>query len=250
MPRIITFTSPKGGCGSSFVCASLWYILTNCNEKVMALDMCYEKCTLDYALGFQNDYVYTLSDVIAGSCSLEEAVSYSGNSCFLRSDYEQNGMDYDIAAQLLRESDYDYILIDMPPFSGDIAKGILSFSDELIIVSDCTAVSAKLCDSFLNDIGSVKARLVINKIIPSYIKDGIHLTVDELLDMLGIELLGLAPYDECVEIILKNGVSQGLEVELFREVFGNMALRLTGERIPAADIASKKPRNFLVKGRK
>jgi len=250
MPQIIAFTSPKGGCGSSFVCASLWYILAAKGKKVMALDMCFEKCTLDSALGFQNDYVYTLSDVMEGSCSMEDAASYMGNSSFLRTDYERNHIDYDRVLQLLKESDYDYILIDMLPFSGDIAKGVLSFSDELIIVSDCTSVSAGLCDTFLNNIDSVKTRLIINKIIPSYIKAGIHFTADELLDMLGIELLGLVPYDECVEIILKNGISNGLGKELLCEVFDNIALRLMGERVPAFDITGKKTRNFLVKGRK
>jgi len=53
-----------------------------------------------------------------------------------------------------------------------------------------------------------------------------------------------------VEIILKNGISNGLGKELLCEVFDNIALRLMGERVPAFDITGKKTRNFLVKGRK
>ncbi len=250
MTRIIAFTSPKGGCGSSFVCASLWYILTAKGKKVMALDMCFEKCTLDFALGFQNDYVYTLSDVLSDCCSIEEAAVHAGDSSFLRCDYEQRQLCYDRLAELIKDTDYDFVLIDMPSFSDDVVRGVLSFTDELVVVSDCTAASAKLCDLFLTGVGSVRTRLVINKIIPPYIKEGIHHTADELLDMLGIELLGLVPHDETAEIVLKDGTSCGLKTEMFCEVFGNIALRLMGERVPACDITGKKTRKILVKGRK
>ena len=101
MPRIITFTAPKGGCGSTFVSASLCYMFVQKSQRVLALDMCFERCTLDSALGFQNDYVYTLKDVTDGECTLKEAVCSFDGVDFVRCGYEKDCPDYEKIADVL-----------------------------------------------------------------------------------------------------------------------------------------------------
>ena len=96
MPRTIAFASPKGGCGATFVCAGIWQLLSQKNKRVTAVDMCFESCSLDYVLSFQNDYIYTLSDVLDASVSLDEALC-GKDAAFIRCDYEAEDFDFDKA---------------------------------------------------------------------------------------------------------------------------------------------------------
>ena len=113
MPEIITFISPKGGSGASFCCAGVWSLLMEKGHKVLAVDGCFEKCALDYALGFKSDYVYTMTDVTDGSCTPDEAMCVSENGSFIRFDYENNFFEADKAFEILKKSDFDYILVDI-----------------------------------------------------------------------------------------------------------------------------------------
>jgi len=236
MPRIITFTAPKGGCGSTFVSASLCYMFVQKSQRVLALDMCFERCTLDSALGFQNDYVYTLKDVTDGECTLKEAVCSFDGVDFVRCGYEKDCPDYEKIADVLKNSDYDFVIIDMPSFDDDIKEGVLSFSDQLVLVTDTSSVSQKMCDLYIKDTYFENTLLVVNKIIPSYIKMGIHMTLDEIVDAVGVSPIGLIEWSPCVDIVLKNGTVSGLYESRLYCAFSNIALRLMGERIPAMDI--------------
>jgi len=87
MSQFIAFVSPKGGSGATFACAGLWYSFAQKGKKVLAVDLCGKRASLDFALGFQNDSVYDVSDVVNGKCSLNEALCVSKvnpDACFLR----------------------------------------------------------------------------------------------------------------------------------------------------------------------
>ena len=101
MPEIITFMSPKGGSGATFVCAGVWATLCEKSYKVLAFDACFEKGALDYALGFKSDYVYTMTDVADGNCSLKDAMVSFGSGSFLRADYENNFFETEAAFEIL-----------------------------------------------------------------------------------------------------------------------------------------------------
>ena len=149
MNRIIALASPKGGCGSSFVCANLWYSLLGAGHKVLALDMGYENSGLDYALGFQNDYIYTLGDVICGNCTLEEALVTSPKAeqgFYMRADYEYTFQNFDKIRSLLENTDFEYILADV---SGISLKELDShICDTIIYVTEPSEVAVHISESF------------------------------------------------------------------------------------------------------
>lgn len=249
MPRIICFTAPKGGCGSTFVCSSLALSLSQSGMSVLALDMCFEKGTLDFALGFQNDYVYTLSDVSDGTCSLCECAVTQGQLSFVRAGYEKNNADINAIGDILKSSEYDYVLIDILSIGSDECDFVSDFADKLVIVTDPTHASCKICDIYLSEIDFSDISIVVNKIIPSYVKNNIQMTVDEVLDTLGIPLLGLVPW--CPIAYAEN---TEFKDNYLNTAFSNIALRLGGDRVPAMEISKvydcfKLSRN-LTKGRK
>ncbi len=234
MPEVIVFTAPKGGCGSTFVCSSLALSLSQSGMSVLAVDMCFERGTLDFALGFHNDYVYTLSDVSEGTCNLCETAVTQGQLSFVRAGYEKNNADIYAFKDILCSCHYDYVLIDIPGFDRDIRDKVLDFADRLVIVTKPMEDSCKMCDMYLSDIDFSDISLVVNKIIPSYVKTGVQMTVDEVLDTLCIPLLGLVPWCPTADVVMGD---TDIEDTQLNTAFSNIALRIGGERVPAMEIA-------------
>ena len=116
MPKTVCFSSPKGGCGATFVCGGVAFYLAKLGYRVLAVDMCFEKGTLDYILGFQNDYIYTLDDVADGVCTLEEAVVCQDNLSFIKYGYEFDSNTFEFPTEILENSDFDYVFLDFPPY--------------------------------------------------------------------------------------------------------------------------------------
>ncbi len=234
MAEIIAFVSPKGGCGSTFMCAGLWNAFANNSQKVLAVDFCFEKGTLDFSLGFQNDYIYTLSDCLDGSAEFSDIlVGYPDKSVFfVKSGHEYAPFDF---KKLIKYFEgFDYVLIDMPSIDAILGE-IIPSADTVVCVTDLSEVSLKLCDSFLSSYETDNCLVAINKVIPSYCAGGIHHTVDEALDILGVSLLGIVPWTPKAEIVLKQGFKYGMEDEIADRAFANMARRLTGDTVRACE---------------
>ncbi len=77
------------------------------------------------------------------------------------------------------------------------------------------------------------AKLMINRIKPDMIRRGDMIAVDDILELLAIQLVGLIPDDEDVVV----GANRGLPVALDGKsragtAFRNIARRMLGEEIP------------------
>ena len=254
MAKVVVFTSPKGGCGATFACALTANMLAESSQKVLALDMCFEKCTLDFALGFQNEYVYTLTDVIDGQSTLDEALC-RGKVDFLRADYEDSFFEFEKAEDVLKDAKYDFILIDTQAFNKRSVQSLCDFADKIVAVTDCTPVSSKLTQSFTDNMSNTEnIFILINKIVPYYIRDGFHFTVDELLDSIGYPLLGLIPWDCGAELITTDSASTINDFPALKEIFSNISKRLLGQKVSACDIEdifkSGITHKYFTKGRK
>ena len=236
MPKIITFLSPKGGGGATFCTAGVWNSLLSRDFKVLACDLCFEKCGLDVALGLKNDYVYTLSDAVVQRCTLDEALCTRGLGSFVRSDYEKDFFDTQGAFELLKNSDFDYILCDVADSDESFVNEVLSYTDTLVFVTEPGSLSVQMCERSASVYGFENTLVLVNKIIPTYIEKQIHLTIDEILDSIGYPLIGLVPWNPETEIIMKQGITQGIEDKNLSEAFSNISLRLMGQKVPAIDI--------------
>lgn len=236
MPKVVAFLSPKGGCGATFSCAGVWRALCDKSLKVICVDMCFEKGTLDYALGFQNDYVYTMSDVIEGICELDEAIVSKDYGSFLRCGYEKDGFCAKKVFDELKKSDFDYILLDLPSSDDKLTKDILKFADKLIYVTEPSLSSVKLCDVSARKYNFEESFVLVNKIIPSYIEKGVHLTIDEILDITAYPPIGLLPWSPKAEIAVRTGFRNKTDDKTLDEAFSNIAYRIMGESVRACDI--------------
>ena len=252
MPEIITFISPKGGSGASFCLSGLWSALSEKGHKVLAVDGCFEKCGLDYALGFKSDYVYTMTDVTDGNCIPDEAMCASDKGSFVRFDYENNFFETDKAFEILKNLDFDYILVDVNDRDEEFVNEVLKHTQKLVIVTEPGSLAVKHAELWADKFEPQNAFVLVNKIIPSYIKSGVHYTIDTILDTVSLPLLGLVPWSPDAEIVMTQGVKNGFGDDGLKKVFSNIAERICGSAVKAYDFKKiydcfKLGKNFSVK---
>lgn len=248
MAKVIAFTAPKGGSGATLCLAGVWSSFVDKSVEVLACDMCFERCGLDLALGFNNDYVYTLSDAVSGDCSFEETLCKKGSGSFIRCDYEKDFFDVSAAFEILKNSDFKYIFCDLTDRDEDFVKEVLKFTDTLVLVTEPGKLSVQLCERSAGVYDFTDTRVIVNKIIPTYIQKGIHLTIDEILDSIGYPLLGLVPWTYEAEIIYRQGIINSMEDKSLKEAFANIASRIEGQRVCAQEF--KKVYDCFKPGRK
>ena len=87
------------------------------------------------------------------------------------------------------------------------------------------------------------ARLLINRLRPEMVEREDMLNIDDVLDILAIDLLGVVPEDEQIIIATNRGRPLALENHAQAgEAFSNIARRILGEDVPLMTI--EKPSFF------
>jgi septum site-determining protein MinD len=216
MTRIIVITSGKGGVGKTTVTANLGVALAKMGYQVALVDADFELRNLDLLLGLEKRIVYTLFDVLAGECRLEQA---------LVKDKRQPGLvllpvahkratesvDPEQLKSLLNNlaQKYQFVLLDSPAgidigFNNAIAaatEAIVITTPEISSVRDAARVIRLLEDK--KDIKSIQ--LIVNRIRPGMVRDFNMMSVEDVQELLAIPLLGSIPDDERVIVSTNRG---------------------------------------------
>ena len=84
------------------------------------------------------------------------------------------------------------------------------------------------------------AALVINRLDPAMVKRGDMLSVEDVLDLLAVELIGIVPEDENVIVASNRGQPLALEGKTKAgQAFQNIARRLMGEQVPFLELETQ-----------
>lgn len=244
MTRIIVITSGKGGVGKTTVTANLGSALAKSGRKVALVDADFGLRNLDLLLGLENRVVYTAVEAIAGECKLEQA---------LVKDKRQNGLVLLPAAQnrnkeavtpiqmkeIITElaKNFDCVLVDSPAGIEMGFRNAIAAATEAIIVTTPEVAAVRDADrvvGLLEANGIKQNRLIINRIRPEMVQANDMMSVEDVLDILGVPLLGIIPDDEKVIISSNRGepLVLGQQSSLAAIAFGNIARRLEGEKVP------------------
>lgn len=257
MGEIIVIVSGKGGVGKTTAAAHIGAAFAEKGKKVALIDADMGLRNLDIALGAENRIVYDLADVIDGVCELSEALLKDDNFenlYFIPSPQTRNSKcitdeDFEGFCKRLSE-EFDYVVIDGPAGVGSGFLRAVKAADKVIVVTGAYMSALRDADRSifcLEKEGINSIYLLINAMRPELVSDGTLANADYCLDMLGVELIGIIPYDE---LIIKNA-SRGMLVTKEPEnvaatAFSNVAGRLMGESIPIADFAPKKKKRFFI----
>ena len=229
MGQVITVASGKGGVGKSTVAAGLCASLAHQGKRVLAIDADAGLRGLDLILGLENEAVYDLADVLSGRKRLCDAIirhEALGALFFLAAPLTAD--DPSLTEQALRYlishtgNAFDYIVIDSPSGLHPWARHVAAVCDHLLMVTtpDPSAVRATAHAS--QTLGKAQ-HLIINRIEPKAVRDGVVPNMDTIIDTVAAPLIGLIPEDHGA--VWGKGEAAGIAMQ-------NIALRLDGKHKP------------------
>ena len=248
--RIITITSGKGGVGKTTATANLAMGLARLNKRVVCIDADIGLRNLDVVMGLENRIVYDLVDVVEGRCKLRQAMVkdkrapdlYLLPAAQTRDKTAVSPQDMVTLTNELRK-DYDFILIDSPAGIEWGFRNALAPADEVVVITNPEAPAVRDADRIIGLIEAeerpIPVSLVINRAKVEMIRKGDMLSVNDVLEILSIRLLGVIPEDGQILISSNRGSPLTLDTQKTpaSEAFRNIARRLTGEHVPIRAIS-------------
>ena len=248
--RVIVITSGKGGVGKTTTTANIGAALADKGHKVLLIDTDIGLRNLDVVMGLENRIVYDLIDVIEGRCRVSQALikdKRCPNLVLLPAAQirDKNDVNTDQMKELihsLKES-FDYILIDCPAGIEQGFKNAIVAADEAIVVTTPEVSATRDADriiGLLEAAGIKSPRLVVNRLRIDMVKDKNMLSVEDILDILAVKLLGVVPDDENVVISTNKGEPLVYKGDsLAAKAFKNIASRIEGVEVPLLDLDIK-----------
>jgi septum site-determining protein MinD len=250
--RVVTITSGKGGVGKTTATANLAVALARLNKKVVCVDADIGLRNLDVVMGLENRIVYDLVDVVEGRCKLRQAMVkdkrapdlYLLPAAQTRDKTAVSPQDMVSLVAELRDS-YDFILIDSPAGIEWGFRNALAPADEVVVITNPEAPAVRDADRIIGLIEAeerkIPVSLVINRAKAEMIRKGDMLSVNDVLEILSIKLLGVVPDDAQILISSNRGAPLTLDSQKTpaSEAFRDIARRLTGEQVPLHDVTAQ-----------
>lgn len=254
--QVLTVTSGKGGVGKTTVTANLATALAMAGKKVVALDADIGLRNLDVVMGLENRIVYDLVDVVEGRCRLRQAMIkdkrqpelYLIPAAQTRDKTAVSPTDMILIADQLRE-EMDYVVIDSPAGIERGFRNAVAPADAVIVVTNPEVSAVRDADRIVGLLEAEEKNapmLILNRVKPAMMARGDMLSVNDVLEILAIDLIGVIPEDERILVASNQGlplVMHGLNGSSAGQAFRNVALRLEGQSVPFMDLAVKQ--NFM-----
>lgn len=251
MGEAIVVTSGKGGVGKTTTTANLGTALALMDKKVCLIDTDIGLRNLDVIMGLENRIIYDIVDVIEERCKLSQALIRDkrfDSLCLLpaaqtsdKSAVTKEGM-LQIIAEL--KQDYDYILIDCPAGIEQGFQNAIVGADQAIVVTTPEKSSVRDADRIIGLIeqeNMERPRLIINRIRQQIMNDGNAIDVDDVVQLLSIDLLGIVIDSDDVIKASNSGEPIALNPNNKASIaYRNIARRILGETIPLQSLAQQK----------
>lgn len=203
MGQIIAVTSGKGGTGKTTISAAVASCLAAEDKRVLCIDADIGLRNLDISLGMAELASISFTDVMSGRSSLEWATPHpqipglyllTAPSVLRAEEISLTG--FGDLLQQVREQ-FDYCIIDAPAGLGEGFLLAVTYADAVLVVTAPDPASmrdaAGTADR-LTLLGKSEVRLVVNRITPSVFRS-MRLTVDDVMDEVGLPLIGIVPED-------------------------------------------------------
>ena len=245
MGEVIVITSGKGGVGKTTTTANLGSALALKGKKVVLVDTDIGLRNLDVVMGLENSIV----DVVEKKCKLRQALIKDKRfeQLFLlpaaqtrdKSAINEEQMK-ELTSKLKEE--FDYIIIDCPAGIEQGFKNAIAGADRAIVVTNAEISSIRDADRIIGLLEASEIKnpeLIINRLRPNMVRKGEMMDVNDIVDLLSINLIGVVPDDEFIitqtnkgepAVINKKAPSGKAYVEIARRILGeNVDVTIPGK---------------------
>lgn len=242
MSKIIAVTSGKGGTGKSSICAGLGFALAKKGHRTLIVELDIGLRCLDIMCGMKDSIPYDLGDILDGNCDIYKATAVVKSAANLNLICAPSDPYKTITAEQIKDITdeirkyFEYIIIDTSAGINNNVFDIVARSDMIVIVTTpdpiCVRDAQMMSDEFYKR-GNQKQRLIINKVGKNMFNHGLIENLDEIIDSVGVQLIGVIPEENEFSVATANGVpvSSTSSVGL---ALGAISDRLRGEDVPLA----------------
>lgn len=251
MGEAIVVTSGKGGVGKTTTTANIGTVLAHQGMKVCLVDTDIGLRNLDVVMGLENRIIYDLVDVVEERCKLNQALIKDKRfECLYLLPAAQTkdktsvqpGQIKKIVDDLKRE--YDYVIIDCPAGIEHGFQNAIAGADHAIVVTTPELSSVRDADRIIGLLEKEKQitppRLIINRIRNHMMKTGEMLDIDEIVNILAIDLLGIVVDDDKVIKATNTGQPIALDPSSKASIaYRNIGRRILGESVPLLALDEK-----------
>lgn len=250
MSEVIVITSGKGGVGKTTTVANIGTGLAMMGKKVVVVDTDIGLRNLDVVLGLENRIVYNLVDVVNGSCRLKQALIRDKRhpDLFLLPSAQTKDKSAVSPEQMIKLTDelreqFDFVLLDCPAGIEQGFRNAIAGADKALVVTTPEVSAIRDADRIIglleaHDLRNI--RLIINRLRPDMIARGDMMSVDDVIEILAVDLIGTLPDDEQIVIATNQGEPLSGKNSKAEEEYRNICKRLLGEEVPFMDIRQKK----------
>ena len=251
--QCIAVVSGKGGTGKTSLTAGVGTALAQSGKRVLCVDCDIGLRNLDIVLGLENRIVYNLVDVVEGNCRYKQALIKDRNNpeLFLMpcaQTKDKTAVSPEQIIKLIDEmrSDFDYIIIDCPAGIEQGFKNAIAAADRAIVVTTPEVSAIRDADRVIglleaNEITSID--LIINRVRYDMVKKGDMMSVDDVVDILAVNLLGVIPDDEQIVISTNKGEPLAGSNTTSGNAYIDICKRILGDSIPLTDYNTSIRRN-------
>ena len=242
MSEVIVITSGKGGVGKTTSTANIGTGLAKLGKSVVMIDTDIGLRNLDVVMGLENRIVYNLVDVVEGNCRMKQALIKDkryNNLCLLPSAQtrDKTAVNPEQMKKLIEElkPEFDYILLDCPAGIEQGFKNAIAAADRALIVTTPEVSAIRDADRIIglleaNDIH--KINLIVNRLRMDMVKRGDMMSIEDVIDILAIDLIGAVPDDESIVVATNQGEPLAGDSSLAGTAYMNICKRIMGEDVP------------------
>ncbi|MGY9047447.1 cell division inhibitor MinD [Puniceibacterium antarcticum] len=262
--KIIVITSGKGGVGKTTSAAAISAGLAQRGHKTVVIDFDVGLRNLDMIMGCERRVVFDFINVIQGDARLKQALIKDKrleNLFILPTSQtrDKDALTKEGVEKVLNElrDEFEYIVCDSPAGIERGAQMAMYFADEAVVVTNPEVSSVRDSDRVLGLLSSktaraerpgaepIKAQVLLTRYDVQRIARGEMMTVDDVLEILAVPLLGIVPESPAVLRASNEGVPVTMdEPSAASAAYMDAVARLTGEEVEMRLASDKRPGLF------